>query len=283
MAGRLYLVGTPIGNLEDMTFRAVETLRAVDLIAAEDTRHTGKLLLHFGIGTPQISYHEHNRMARTPELITHLQRGTNIALVTDAGMPAISDPGQELVRACLDAELPVIPIPGGTAGITALVASGMATERFVFEGFLPSEPNKGRDRLQQLIQESRTLIFYEAPHRLLATLERFAEAFSGDRPITVARELTKRHEEFWRGTLREAIAHFSARPPKGEFTLVLAGKPPDPKPQWNDAQLRIALLELMQQQGMSRSQASRSLADLTALPHRRLYQLSLDLPVDHIG
>jgi 16S rRNA (cytidine1402-2'-O)-methyltransferase len=283
MAGRLYLVGTPIGNLEDMTFRAVATLRDVDLIAAEDTRHTGKLLQHFGIHTPQISYHEHNRRQRLPELIALMEQGKNIALVTDAGMPAISDPGQDLVCACLQAALTVVPIPGVTAGITALVASGMATERFVFEGFLPGEQAKGRARLEQLRDEPRTLIFYEAPHRLLSTLDRFQEVFAPDRPITVARELTKRFEEFWRGTLGEAIAHFSQHPPKGELTLVLAGAVPDVKKQWSDAHLRTALQELMLQQGLSRSQASRTLADLTQLPHRRLYQLSLDLPIDEIG
>lgn len=197
----LYVVGTPIGNLEDITFRAVRILAAVDLIAAEDTRHTGKLLHHYQIKTPQISYHEHNQQQRIPEILQQLQRGKTIALVSDAGMPGISDPGYELVKACRDQSLTVIPIPGPTAAMTAIAAAGLPTERFVFEGFLPVKGRSRRDRLQGLQSEARTLIFYEAPHRLIKTLDDLAEVLGGDRLVVTARELTKRYEEFWQGSL----------------------------------------------------------------------------------
>ncbi|MGA7935671.1 MAG: 16S rRNA (cytidine(1402)-2'-O)-methyltransferase, partial [Kovacikia sp.] len=220
--GTLYIVGTPIGNLEDMTFRAVRILQAVDFIAAEDTRHTGKLLHHFQIGTPQISYHDHNRHSRTPELLERLRQGKAIALVTDAGMPGISDPGYELVRDCVEAGISVVPIPGPSAAIAALTASGLPSDRFIFEGFLPAKPQLRRARLEILKTESRTLIFYEAPHRLRQTLQDLV-ALGDDRKIVLARELTKLHEEIWRGTIAEAIAHYGDRSPQGEFTLVITG------------------------------------------------------------
>ncbi|MEL6319757.1 MAG: 16S rRNA (cytidine(1402)-2'-O)-methyltransferase, partial [Cyanobacteria bacterium J06626_14] len=204
--GVLYVVATPIGNLEDMTFRAIATLKHASVIAAEDTRHTAKLLNHFEIETPQLSYHDHNRLSRIPELISRLHQGQTVALVSDAGMPGVSDPGYELIRACIEATIPVIPIPGATAAITALSASGLPTNRFVFEGFLPTKGKERRDRLDNLKPEVRTLIFYEAPHRLVQTLGDLAETFGGDRIIVLARELTKRYEEFWRGTVEEAIA-----------------------------------------------------------------------------
>jgi 16S rRNA (cytidine1402-2'-O)-methyltransferase len=274
--GILYLVGTPIGNLEDMTFRAVSILQRVDRIAAEDTRHTGKLLQHFQITTPQISYHQHNRLSRLPELLNRLQQGEAIALVSDAGMPAISDPGYELVKACLEAGIAVVPIPGVTALITALAASGLPTDRFVFEGFLPSKGKERRERLQSLQGESRTLIFYEAPHRLLPTLEDFASVFSQERQIVLARELTKLHEEFWRGTLGQAIALYQERQPKGEFTLLVAGAKPNQAVQLSEAELKIELEQLLQQ-GLTRSQASQKLAQLTSLPRRQIYQLALEI------
>ncbi len=274
--GTLYIVGTPLGNLEDMTFRAVRILQAVDLIAAEDTRHTGKLLQHFQITTPQISYHDHNRHSRTPELVERLQAGKAIALVSDAGMPGISDPGYELVKACAEVEIAIVPIPGATAAMTALSASGLPSDRFIFEGFLPVKGTPRRERLEQLQPETRTLILYEAPHRLRQTLADLAAILGSDRPITLARELTKRHEEFWRGTLAEAIAHYQQREPQGEFTLVLAGATPT-QPLLSETAIKAELQALLVQ-GISRSEASRHLAQQTSLSRRQLYQLALSLP-----
>jgi 16S rRNA (cytidine1402-2'-O)-methyltransferase len=275
-AGILYLVGTPIGNLEDMTFRAIATLKQVDLIAAEDTRHTGKLLHHFGIDTPQISYHEHNAHRRVPELVEKLQQGLAIALVTDAGMPAISDPGVELVQGCIDAGLRIVPIPVVTAGIAALTASGFDTQYFGFDGFLPTDKKKRRDRLDILRAEVRTMILYEAPHRLLRTLADLAETLGQNRRIAIARELTKLHEQFWRGTLSEGITYFTEYPPKGEFTLVLEGAVPSAKPLWTE-DVVIKELQNLIDAGVSRSDASRQLAELTDLPRRQVYQLALSL------
>jgi len=275
-AGILYLVGTPIGNLEDMTFRAIATLKQVDLIAAEDTRHTGKLLHHFGIDTPQISYHEHNAHRRVPELVEKLQQGLAIALVTDAGMPAISDPGVELVQGCIDAGLRIVPIPVVTAGIAALTASGFDTQYFGFDGFLPTDKKKRRDRLDILRAEVRTMILYEAPHRLLRTLADLAETLGQNRRIAIARELTKLHEQFWRGTLSEGITYFTEYPPKGEFTLVLEGAVPSAKPLWTE-EVVIKELQNLIDAGVSRSDASRQLAELTDLPRRQVYQLALSL------
>ncbi|MDM9381888.1 16S rRNA (cytidine(1402)-2'-O)-methyltransferase [Chlorogloeopsis sp. ULAP01] len=269
----LYVVGTPIGNLEDMTFRGVRILQAVDLIAAEDTRHTGKLLQHFQIKTPQVSYHEHNRNSRIPELLKHLDEGKAIALVSDAGMPGISDPGYELVKACTDGGITVVPIPGASAAITALSAAGLPTDRFVFEGFLSAKAQGRREHLESLSSESRTLIFYESPHRLRETLQDLADIFGSARQIVLARELTKFYEEFWRGTLEQAVIFCRDREPQGEYTLVVAGKPPT-QVQFSETELKVELTKLMAQ-GMSRSQASRELAKFTSLPRRQLYQLAL--------
>lgn len=274
--GALYLVGTPIGNLEDMTFRAVRILQTVDLIAAEDTRHTGKLLQHFEIKTPQVSYHEHNRIERIPELLSALGEGKSIALVTDAGMPGISDPGYELVKACIEAEIQVVPIPGVTAVITALCAAGLPTDRFVFEGFLPTSGQERQKHLESLQAESRTLILYEAPHRLRATLQDLGKSLGANRPIVLARELTKLHEQFWRGTILEAIAHYTQEEARGEFTLIVAGTHAE-MPIASDEVLKTELLQIMRE-GVSRSQASRQLAQLTKLSRRKLYQLALSIP-----
>jgi 16S rRNA (cytidine1402-2'-O)-methyltransferase len=273
-AGILYLVGTPIGNLEDMTFRAIATLKQVDLIAAEDTRHTGKLLHHFGIDTPQTSYHEHNAFKRVPELVEKLQQGMAIALVTDAGMPAISDPGVELVQGCIAAGIRVVPIPVVTAGIAALTASGFATQYFGFDGFLPTDKKEKRDRLEILRLETRTMILYESPHRLLRTLEDLAESLGKERRIAIARELTKLHEEFWRGSIEDAIAYFTVQAPRGEFTLVLEGALPKEKTVWTEDVILRELQNLIAS-GISRSDASRQLAELADLPRRQIYQLAL--------
>jgi len=275
-AGTLYIVGTPIGNLEDMTVRAVRILQTVDLIAAEDTRHTGKLLHHFQIKTPQISYHEHNRMIRVPELVAKLQQGLAIALVSDAGMPGISDPGYELVKACAEEGFTVVPIPGASAVIAALSASGLPSDRFIFEGFLPAKSQARRTHLESLQSESRTIVFYESPHRLRATLQDLADVLGGDRKITLARELTKLHEEFWRGTTADAIELHTKREPQGEYTIVVAGAEAV-KVVLSESALRSELQTLLNQ-GLSRSDASRQLAQQTSLPRRQIYQLALSLP-----
>jgi len=272
--GVLYLVATPIGNLEDMTFRAVAILKSVSAIAAEDTRHTGRLLQHFQIATPQVSFHEHNQRQRCAQLVPRLQAGESIALVSDAGTPGISDPGYELVRACIEASIPVVPIPGATAAITGLIASGLPSDRFVFEGFLPGKAKDRRARLESCQRETRTLVFYEAPHRLLATLQAMAACFRGDRPVVLARELTKVHEEFWRGTIAAAIAHYQQHPPRGEFVVIVSGAPAATSLVLTTAELKQELQALLAE-GLSRSQASRQLAQATGLPRREIYQLDL--------
>lgn len=272
--GTLYIVGTPIGNLEDMTFRAVKTLQDVDLIAAEDTRHTGKLLQHFQVKTPQVSYHEHNRTSRIPELIKQLQEGKAIALVSDAGMPGISDPGYELVKACVEVAILVVPIPGASAAITALSAAGLPTDKFVFEGFLPPKTNQRREYLELLKTESRTLIFYESPHRLRATLQDLASVL-GQRQIVLARELTKFYEEFWRGTIEEACNLYQEKQPQGEYTLIVAGAIGNQN-QLTEVEIK-AELEKMLARGVTRSQASRELSELTSLSRRQIYQLALTI------
>lgn len=273
--GVLYIVGTPIGNLEDMTFRGVRILQSVDFIAAEDTRHTGKLLKHFQVNTPQISYHEHNRNSRIRELLKQLEEGKAIALVSDAGMPGISDPGYELVKACASAGITVIPIPGAVAAITALSASGISTDKFVFEGFLNAKSKQRRSHLELLKSEERTLVFYESPHRLRSTLQDMKEIFGEDRQIVLARELTKMYEEFWRGNIKGACSYYESKAPVGEYTLILAGNSPT-KREFTQAEL-VAELETIMNQGISPSQASRQLAASTSLPRRELYQLALTL------
>jgi 16S rRNA (cytidine1402-2'-O)-methyltransferase len=275
-AGTLYLVGTPIGNLEDMTFRAIETLQKVQLIAAEDTRHTGKLLQRFQIATPQVSYHDHNRRSRHFELLQRLQQGEAIALVTDAGMPGISDPGYELVKACVEAGISVVPIPGVSAVLTAISAAGLPTDRFTFEGFLPAKGQERRDRLEALQAETRTMVIYESPHRLRQTLPDLKEMLGEERAIVLARELTKLHEEFWRGSIAEAIKHYQTHEPQGEFTLVIAGHEAN-EPILSETALKTELQQLLQQ-GLSRSQASRQLAQKTSLSRRQIYQLALSIP-----
>ncbi|MEY3868425.1 MAG: hypothetical protein RLZZ338_2316 [Cyanobacteriota bacterium] len=273
--GTLYIVGTPIGNLEDMTFRAVRILQNVDLIAAEDTRHTGKLLQHFQVKTPQISYHDHNRFQRLGELLEKLHQGNAIALVTDAGMPGISDPGYELVKACADANINIIPIPGVSASITGLSVSGLPTDRFIFEGFLPTKAKERQAKLEEFTRESRTIILYEAPHRVRQTLQDFVDSFGSEREIVLARELTKIHEEIWRGTLGDALLYYNEKEPKGEYTIILGGVAEIPLILSEDA-IKAELQELLKQ-GLTRSQATRQLSQQTSLPRRQLYQLSLTL------
>ncbi|MBO4356190.1 MAG: 16S rRNA (cytidine(1402)-2'-O)-methyltransferase [Clostridia bacterium] len=222
VGGVLYVVATPIGNLDDITLRALKTLSEVDYIAAEDTRNSRKLLSHYDINTPMISYHEHNKYDRGDQIIKRLREGKSYALITDAGMPGISDPGQELVRMCLDEEIPVTVVPGASAGISALVISGLPTDKFVFEGFLDGNHNAHIKRLEQLKDEKRTLIFYEAPHRLRTTLSEMESVF-GDREISVCRELTKKNEEVIRSTLMDINAYYEEVEPRGEYVLIIRG------------------------------------------------------------
>lgn len=223
MAGTLYLCATPIGNLEDMTFRAVRILKEVDLIAAEDTRNSIKLLNHFGIKTPMTSYHEYNKIEKGKKLIQKLLDGARIALITDAGTPGISDPGEELVKMCYEAGVNVTSLPGASAGITALTLSGLSTRRFVFEAFLPSDKKERAVVLNALATETRTMVLYEAPHRLVKTLTELRDVF-GDRRITVCRELTKKHETAFVTTLDAALAYYEEHEPRGECVLVVEGK-----------------------------------------------------------
>ena len=223
MAGKLYLCATPIGNLEDMTFRVIRTLKEVDLIAAEDTRNSIKLLNHFEIKTPMTSYHEYNKIEKGKKLIEKLQEGTNIALITDAGTPGISDPGEELVKMCYEAGIEVTSLPGPAACITALTLSGLPTRRFAFEAFLPSDKKERQAVLKELVDETRTIILYEDPHRLIKTLQELLENL-GNRRITICRELTKKHETAFVTNLEEAISYYEANEPKGECVLVLEGR-----------------------------------------------------------
>lgn len=221
--GKLFIVPTPIGNLKDMTYRAVEVLKTVDLILAEDTRTSGKLLKHFEISTPLQSHHMHNEHKTVEGLINKLKGGTTIALISDAGTPAISDPGFLMTRACIENNIEVDCLPGATAFVPALVNSGLPNDKFVFEGFLPVK--KGRQtRLQTLAEETRTMIFYESPHKLIKTLTNFCEYFGEDRLVSVSREMTKLYEETIRGTAKEVLVHYTNKPPKGEIVIVVGGK-----------------------------------------------------------
>jgi 16S rRNA (cytidine1402-2'-O)-methyltransferase len=226
-SGILYLVATPIGNLEDMTFRAIRTLREVDLIAAEDTRQTRKLLTHFEIQTRLVSYHEHNKKASGPELIRLLQEGSSIALVSDAGLPAISDPGADLVRDAAERGIPVVPVPGANAALSALIISGLPTERFLFAGFPPRQRKALNEWLVSIAHEQGTLMMYESPHRIEKTLAAMLEVI-GDRRIVMARELTKRHEEAARGTITECMAWLDEHPPLGEYVIIVEGRTMQP-------------------------------------------------------
>ncbi|HIT93822.1 MAG TPA: 16S rRNA (cytidine(1402)-2'-O)-methyltransferase [Candidatus Faecivivens stercoripullorum] len=231
MPGIIYIVGTPIGNLSDFSPRAIQTLREVDFIAAEDTRVTLKLLNHFDIRKPLVSYHEHNLRERGEAIIQRVLDGENVAVVSDAGMPCVSDPGEDIVRLAAEADIQTIVIPGPSAAISALCISGLSTSRFSFEGFLSTNRKNRREHLQSLIGNTHTLIFYEAPHKLLDTLKDMASTFGADRKISLCREMTKIHEQVFRTTLEEAIQYYSENTPKGEFVLILEGaqKPVEPE------------------------------------------------------
>jgi len=270
----LYLVATPIGNLEDITFRALKILKQVDLIAAEDTRRTRELLSHYDLHTPLTSYHRHNQAGKAPYLLRLLQEGKNIALVSDAGLPGISDPGEELVKQAIAAAIKVIPIPGANAALTALIASGLPTGRFVFEGFLPRTAKTRRKKLAQLKNEERTLIFYEAPHRLVATLEDMA-AIMGERSIAIGRELTKKFETIWRGTITEALNHYRANPPRGEFTLIVSGAELESLEFYYDPSKAAAEVRALETAGVERKEAMARVARNYGLPRREIYKACL--------
>ena len=276
MAGMLYLVPTPIGNLGDISIRCRETLEQADFIAAEDTRVTLKLLNHLGIKKSLVSYYEHNKTFKGDKIVQRILDGETCALVSDAGSPAISDPGEDLVKQCAQAGIPVCAIPGPCAAITALSISGQATGRFCFEGFLSTAKKSRREHLESLAQERRTMIFYEAPHKLTATLEDLAACFGADRPVSLCRELTKLHEEVIRTTLGQALERCTQTPPKGEFVLVVAGAPELVKegPSQSDATARLAqLLE----QGLSRKDAVKQTARELSLPKNTVYDIAVSL------
>ena len=276
MAGMLYLVPTPIGNLGDISIRCRETLEQADFTAAEDTRVTLKLLNHLGIKKSLVSYYEHNKTFKGDKIVQRILDGETCALVSDAGSPAISDPGEDLVKQCAQAGIPVCAIPGPCAAITALSISGQATGRFCFEGFLSTSKKSRREHLESLAQERRTMIFYEAPHKLTATLEDLAACFGADRPVSLCRELTKLHEEVIRTTLGQALERYTQTPPKGEFVLVVAGAPEPVKegPSQSDAAARLAqLLE----QGLSRKDAVKQTARELSLPKNTVYDIAVSL------
>lgn len=272
--GTLYLVPTPIGNLQDMTFRALEILEQVDLICAEDTRNTMRLLNHFEIKTPQISFHEHNTQERIPYLIEKLQAGQDLAQVSDAGMPSISDPGHELVKACIQADIAVVPLPGANAALSALIASGITPQPFMFYGFLPRKKNEQREVLEQLEQQTCALIFYEAPHRLKKTLQAMQAVFGSEREIALCRELTKRYEEFLRGTLADAVEWATNEEIRGEFVLVVQGNSA-PRAKKADPLLELPLAEqvtaLIAQKQLKPNAAIKEVAKLNGLKKQDVY------------
>ena len=274
MSGTLYLCATPIGNLEDMTFRCVRILKEVDLIAAEDTRNSIKLLNHFDIHTPMTSYHEYNKIAKAHTLIEHLENGEDIALITDAGTPGISDPGEELVAMCQEAGITVTAVPGAAACITALTISGLSTRRFAFEAFLPTDKKEREAVLTELETETRTIVMYEAPHRLVKTLKLLSERL-GARRITVCRELTKKHETAFLTTIPEAVAYYEANDPKGECVLVIEGRSREEMRQEEQARWEeMSIEEHMEHylaQGMNRKDAMKQTAKDRGMQKREVY------------
>ncbi len=277
MAGMLYLVPTPIGNLGDISQRCRETLESADFIAAEDTRVTLKLLNHLGIKKSLVSYYEHNKTFKGDQIVQRILSGETCALVSDAGSPAISDPGEDLVKQCAQAGIVVCAIPGPCAAITALSISGQSTGRFCFEGFLSTAKKSRRAHLDSLIHEHRTMIFYEAPHKLLATLEDLRETFGEDRAISLCRELTKLHEEVIRTTLGAAVTFYTDNPPKGEFVLIVAGAPEEEKEAVSPTDAACRVAQLMAQ-GLSRKDAVKQTAQELGLSKNAVYEIALNEP-----
>lgn len=275
MAGQLYICATPIGNLEDITLRVLRILKEVDLIAAEDTRNTIKLLNHFNIKTPMTSYHEYNKVEKAAYLVDQMKDGVTVALVTDAGTPAISDPGEELVRQCYEARIPITSLPGPCACITALTVSGLPTRRFCFEAFLPSDKKERKDVLEELERETRTIVIYEAPHRLLKTLEELLEVL-GDREISICKELTKAFEQVFQMTLKEAVSRYQAEVPRGEQVLVIRGKSRDEiraekEKSWESLSLEEHMDHYLRQ-GIEKKEAMRMVAKDRGISKRDVYQ-----------
>lgn len=278
MSGILYLCATPIGNLEDMTFRAVRILKEVDLIAAEDTRNSIKLLQHFDITTPMTSYHEFNKIEKAKKLLEMLHAGKNIAVITDAGTPGISDPGEELVAMCFQEDIEVNALPGAAACITAVTSSGQACRRFSFEAFLPKDKKERARVLDEISRETRTIIIYEAPHHLKATLAELKDVL-GDRDITLCRELTKRYEEKRKTTIEKAIAYYQSQEPKGEYVLVIAGKSKEQvlieqRSQWEEMSIEEHM-EMYLSQGMDKKDAMKAVAKDRGVSKRDIYQALL--------
>ena len=279
MSGKLFLCATPIGNLEDITFRVLRTLKEVDVIAAEDTRNSIKLLNHFEIKTPMTSYHEYNKIEKGRYLVELMRQGQQVALITDAGTPGISDPGEELVAMCHEAGIPVTSLPGPAACITALTISGLSTRRFAFEAFLPSDKKEKAAVLEELKDETRTTILYEAPHRLVRTLEELYQAL-GERRVTVCRELTKKHETAFLTTLSGALAYYQENDPKGECVIVMEGRSrkemeEEKQQQWETMPLEEHM-KIYENQGMSRKEAMKAVAKDRGVSRRDIYQQLLD-------
>ncbi len=279
MTGNLYLCATPIGNLEDITLRVLRVLKEVDLIAAEDTRNSLRLLNHFGIKAPLTSYHEYNKMEKAYQLVEKLKQGQNIALISDAGTPGISDPGEELVRICLEEGICVTSLPGPSACITALTMSGQKTRRFAFEAFLPSDKKERAKVLEEMERDTRTLVVYEAPHRLLKTLRELYAAL-GERPLTICRELTKKYEENVQTTLSQAIAFYENQEPRGEFVLVIAGKSreqirEEEKKSWTNMTIE-AHMAFYQSQGLDKKAAMKAVAKDRGVSKRDVYNSLLE-------
>lgn len=272
--GILYICPTPIGNLEDITLRTIKVLNKVDLIAAEDTRHTLKLLNHYNIKKPLISYHEHNKITAGEKILEEIKKGKNIALVTDAGMPGISDPGEDIIKRCIEENIELVALPGPTAFVLALVLSGLSTESFVFEGFLPSKGKERKDRLNKLKSETRTIILYEAPHRIISLLKDLLEAL-GNRKIAISRELTKIHEETFRGTIQEAIEKFESQKPKGEFVLVVEGT--DVEEQSFDHISIKEHIKMYMDEGLSKKESIKKVAKERNIPKSQVYREGIDL------
>ena len=278
MQGKLYLCATPIGNLEDITYRVLRTLKEVDLIAAEDTRNSIKLLNHFDIHTPMTSYHEYNKIEKAEVLIRKMQEGTNFALITDAGTPGISDPGEDLVRMCYEAGIEVTSLPGPAACITALTLSGLPTRRFAFEAFLPSDKKERQAVLTELVNETRTIILYEAPHRLLKTLNELLEVL-GNRKMTLCRELTKKHETAFASTIEDILKFYETQEPKGECVLVIEGKSrselvQEERARWEEMTIEEHM-EVYLAQGMDKKEAMKAVAKDRGVSKRDIYQALL--------
>lgn len=277
--GTLYLCATPIGNLEDITYRVLRTLKEVDLIAAEDTRNSIRLLNHFEIKTPMTSYHEYNKIDKAYQLVAKMREGKNIALITDAGTPGISDPGEDIVRICYEEGIPVTSLPGAAACITALTMSGLPTRRFAFEAFLPKDKKEHQAVLEELKTETRTIIIYEAPHHLVRTLQELSDTLGGDRRLTICRELTKRHEEKMQTTFADSLAYYEVNEPRGEYVLIIAGRSREEMKKEEQAGWETLSLEEhmahYESQGIDRKEAMKRVAKDRGVSKRDIYQALL--------